>query len=141
MNTNVQEKINWRELSLKAQMHFSPSAPVNKLRLFAGRLKQIDRLINAIFERGRHAVLYGEQGVGKTSLTNILQEVIDKGLKDHIICRKQSSPEDTYSSLWCNIFKDVTFQTITDFGYGKSEVKTHTLFEHYEGKSSTTDDV
>ena len=141
MNTNEQKEINWQALTIKAQTLFSPSAPIDKFSLFAGRLEQIDRLINAIFERGKHAVLFGEQGVGKTSLTNILHEAIDRALKGHFIFRKQCSPQDTYSSLWHSIFKDITFQTQQEMGYGKTEMQTHTVSERYEGKNLVPDDV
>ena len=54
---------------------FSPSAPVNSRSLFAGRLDQIERMSEAINSRGRHAIMYGDRGVGKTSLANILRDL------------------------------------------------------------------
>ena len=81
------KKYNWQEMVRQARQLFSSSAPINKLALFAGRIEQLQRLMDVIFERGRHAVLYGEQGVGKTSLTNILHEAIDHTIK-YLIFRK-----------------------------------------------------
>lgn len=54
---------------------FSPSAPVNKFNLFAGRPGQIKKVAQAVNTRGRHAIMYGDRGVGKTSLANILREL------------------------------------------------------------------
>ncbi len=49
---------------------FSPAHPVQEAQLFAGRLNQLERLVAAVFQRGQHIIVYGERGVGKTSLIN-----------------------------------------------------------------------
>src|SRR5438132_13610236 len=51
---------------------FTPGAPIDSRELFAGREKQVDRVISIIFQKGSHPVLFGERGVGKTSLTNTI---------------------------------------------------------------------
>ena len=61
----------WQALSYEAAQIFSPSAPVDEAALFAGRQTQIRKLIEAVLEKGKHAVLYGERGVGKTSLVKV----------------------------------------------------------------------
>lgn len=62
----------WRQLDYRAADIFSPHAPIDEEQLFAGRLDLIEGLIETVFQRGQHAILYGERGVGKTSLVNIL---------------------------------------------------------------------
>jgi Cdc6-like AAA superfamily ATPase len=52
---------------------FTPSSPINSQSLFAGRNHQIRTVINAIIQVGQHAVIYGERGVGKTSLANVIE--------------------------------------------------------------------
>ena len=47
---------------------FRPSSPVDKQDLFKGRLNQLSRVFSAVQELGQHAVIYGERGVGKTSI-------------------------------------------------------------------------
>ena len=56
-----------QRIKLQAQVHlaFSPSAPIDSTDLFAGRTRQIERLLGAIFQRGQHAIIFGERGVGK----------------------------------------------------------------------------
>jgi hypothetical protein len=55
---------------------FTPASPINDFQLFAGRLNQISCVFDAITEVGKHIILFGERGVGKTSLANILSEKI-----------------------------------------------------------------
>jgi transcriptional regulator with AAA-type ATPase domain len=64
----------FQRLALAAQV-FNPSAPVHKQSLFAGRTTQLVTTINALSTRGQHVAIYGERGVGKTSLANILSDV------------------------------------------------------------------
>ena len=53
---------------------FSPSAPVDREEIFAGRADQLAALFVVSRQRGQHAVIYGERGVGKTSLARICAE-------------------------------------------------------------------
>jgi Cdc6-like AAA superfamily ATPase len=45
-------------------------------------------------------VLFGEKGVGKTSLTNVFWKRFSKTLRSFIVARVQAGPQDTFSSLW-----------------------------------------
>ncbi len=107
----------WRTLDYEAMEIFSPSAPIDEADLFAGRQDQLRRMMEAVAERGRHAVLYGERGVGKTSLTNIfhllMQPVITRQLRP---IRKQAGPTDNFSSLWKRVFEDIEVQVARDTG-------------------------
>jgi Cdc6-like AAA superfamily ATPase len=87
---------------------FTPGAPVDRLALFAGRLSQIRDVINAVGQRGQHVVLYGERGVGKTSLANILSDFFEemhlgelRGIK--INC----NTTDDFRSIWRNVFREL----------------------------------
>jgi hypothetical protein len=46
-------------------------------KLFAGRSEQVDQIIGAICQKGYHVVLYGDRGVSKTSLSNVLVEFLN----------------------------------------------------------------
>jgi DNA-binding NtrC family response regulator len=52
--------------AIEAGTVFTPSAPINDKALFAGRIDQVRQVMDAVSQRGRHAVIYGERGVGKT---------------------------------------------------------------------------
>src|SRR3954462_837951 len=50
---------------------FRPAAPIDRRSLFSGRSEQISELFSIASQPGQHAVIYGERGVGKTSLTSV----------------------------------------------------------------------
>ncbi len=97
----------WEALAYEASQVFSPSAPVDEAALFAGREPQIRRLIEAILEKGKHVVLYGERGVGKTSLVKVLNRLFPTITSRLLLMREQADPTDTFSSIWVKVFKDI----------------------------------
>src|SRR5215213_8441193 len=88
---------------------FTPSAPIDNAALFAGRKSQILKISSAISQRGQHAVIYGERGVGKTSLANYLFESLRK--MTHIkVVRVNCEEITSYSSLWHSIFRELSIR-------------------------------
>jgi Cdc6-like AAA superfamily ATPase len=61
-------------LRMRLRSAFTPSQPVKTRRNFAGRTPTLASLIRAIEDQRLHAVIYGERGIGKTSLLHILAE-------------------------------------------------------------------
>src|SRR5262249_21182706 len=55
---------------------FTPGTPVLRRDRFHGRVEQILEIINSVAQPGTHVVLYGERGVGKTSLANVLSDFL-----------------------------------------------------------------
>ena len=117
------------------QQLFTPSTPIRLVELFAGRQGQIRQLIDSIAEPGRHAILYGERGVGKTSLSQILKLVVPAGIQSVMNIRKACSPDDSFDSIWRKFFKDLRF-THTENG----EEQIYTVDEIYK-LPITPDDV
>ena len=54
---------------------FSPSLPITNPRLLAGRGEALQTLIRAIEDLRLHVIIYGERGIGKTSLLQILKQL------------------------------------------------------------------
>lgn len=99
------------KLVLKARINeaFTPSAPINNSDLFAGRKKQIDRVVQAIFQRGQHAIIFGERGVGKTSLANIIYDLLVLAGKAEFQVAKHTCGADvSFAGIWRAIFKQLT---------------------------------
>lgn len=52
----------------------APSQPVTSSDRFAGRIETLESLIAAVEQSRAHVVLYGERGIGKTSLIHVFSE-------------------------------------------------------------------
>jgi Holliday junction resolvasome RuvABC ATP-dependent DNA helicase subunit len=110
---------------------FTPGAPINKYDLFSGRVDQIRDVLNAVSQRGRHVILFGERGVGKTSLANILSDV----LSDEEYIKMGSGTincdaNDDFSSLWHKVFREITFVSQGKAGFeGRIVERVETLDE------------
>lgn len=85
---------------------FRPAAPVDDLELFAGREKQRGEVISAVTQIGYHVGLYGERGVGKTSLARVMAAIFNQpGIRQFQAAMVSCHTDDTYESLWRNIFR------------------------------------
>jgi Cdc6-like AAA superfamily ATPase len=61
-------------MRLKLRTAFTPSQPVVDRRMFAGRGDMLSTVIGAIEDQQLHLVIYGERGIGKTSLLHMLTD-------------------------------------------------------------------
>lgn len=94
----------WRQAQVSAA--FTPAAPVNDTELFADRPDQVFDCMDALFQQGLHVALYGERGVGKTSLANVLPKIIrDAQLPTLDAVRVDCNTNDTFNSIWRKIFR------------------------------------
>ncbi len=89
---------------------FTPGAPINTRDLFAGRDKQVQKVIATIFQRGQHVALFGERGVGKTSLAQTLFDfLVLSGKSNYQIARVNCANGMDFESIWQSIFKEFVF--------------------------------
>lgn len=98
---------------------FSPTKPIREKDFFFGRLEQLEKIVSAINEVGRHAILYGERGVGKTSLANIMCRSISDIYPVKVTC----SRNDSFKSIWLNVFQQIKLTTKTDSVGFLSEIR------------------
>lgn len=103
------------EKQRKAGQLFSPRTPIAAADLFSGRYEQILKLGGVISQPGAHAIIYGERGVGKTSLANIAP--ISYVIGSHVALEQLVAPRiacdstDTFDTLWRKVFKSITIST------------------------------
>ena len=90
-------------LALEAGRVFSPAAPIDDRALFAGRVQQLRALLDAAGRRGQHAVIYGERGVGKTSLVNVIPK-LGEALISHPTILVNCDGTDDFASVWEKVF-------------------------------------
>lgn len=111
----LQTPEDWIALEWEVTQLFD-GAPIDEDDLFAGRSAEVLRMLSAVFERSKHVVLYGEKGVGKTSLSNIFWRRHYKTLRSLVVARIQAGPHDTYSSLWIRSLDELRASAIAALG-------------------------
>ncbi len=88
---------------------FTPGAPVGQLEMLTGRWAQLTDVVSAVQMRGQHVGLYGERGVGKTSLASVLAEYFN-GTGNRQLLRQvvvNCSTGDTFAGLWSHVFAEL----------------------------------
>ncbi|HST56273.1 MAG TPA: ATP-binding protein [Solirubrobacteraceae bacterium] len=72
-------------------------------------MHQLTDIVSAVSMTGQHVGLYGERGVGKTSLANVLAEFFDTAqFRSHLqSVRINCSTDDTFATIWQNVFAEL----------------------------------
>ena len=96
----------WWSLDFEISELFD-GAPIAEEDLFAGRSNEVLRMLRAVFEKSKHIVLYGERGVGKTSLSNIFWKRYNSGLQSFVVAKVQANLNDDFSSLWVRALQEL----------------------------------
>ncbi|MBB5411975.1 Cdc6-like AAA superfamily ATPase [Paraburkholderia sp. HC6.4b] len=105
--------------SLEVSKVFTPTAPVDVKALFAGRHEQLRQVIDAVNQKGQHAIIFGERGVGKTSLANVLAEFLPyAGGRPAITPRINCDSSDTFESVFEKVFREISLVQQTGQGIG-----------------------
>ncbi len=105
-------------LNLLLNEVFSPIAPIKQKDFFFGRITQLEKIAEAINEKGQHGILYGERGVGKTSLANIMATSYTNLFPVKITCNRK----DNFKTLWENALGKVQFaKTTKGLGFNADE--------------------
>jgi Cdc6-like AAA superfamily ATPase len=94
---------------------FRPAAPIDRQSLFSGRKRQLGDLFAVAEQPGQHAVVYGERGVGKTSLVSVAAEVL--AATGVVTARTTCDRSDDYESVWRKALSELRF-TVTKPGVG-----------------------
>ncbi len=80
----------------KCDQAYRPFSPIDLPEFFAGRIEHIRRLEAEIGAPGRHVALYGERGVGKTSLAKLAYFFLRRNEEQtHFVRCEKSSTFDT----------------------------------------------
>ncbi len=100
---------------------FTPAQPVFSHKMFAGRTEVLRTLIRSIEDQRLHVVLYGDRGIGKTSLLHILAQLARDA---RYIVRYASCGEETeFSDMMRAIARDIPLLYHADFAPTSAEIE------------------
>lgn len=84
---------------------FTPHTPVNQEKLFRGRISEVQQILSTLNTPGQHVLLFGDRGVGKSSLANIAsRKLIEIARKKLVI--KRCSKSDTFTTIFEDALKE-----------------------------------
>ncbi len=96
----VQEIFKWQEHDVKLSMAFSPATAISRKDFFRGRGAALRRVIDAVNQTGQHVIIFGERGVGKTSLANVIADFLRPLASQEIISLKVNGfRESSFSDI------------------------------------------
>ncbi|MGA2061589.1 MAG: ATP-binding protein [Thermoguttaceae bacterium] len=98
----------FESISLSLSRVFTPATAINSEDLFYGRINQVRAVVDAINQVGQHAILYGERGVGKTSLGRILPTKLrGREMVPIIALMITCDSGDNFSTIWSKVFSEI----------------------------------
>lgn len=71
---------------VKLRSAFTPSQPITDRKMFAGRIDVLTTLIRSIEDQRVHVIMYGERGIGKTSLVHVLTQAAEEARYIVVYC-------------------------------------------------------
>lgn len=90
----------------KVREVFTPFSPVHKSELLSGREAEILSVISSINTPGQHALIYGNRGIGKSSLANVIAEIAKDAL-NYSVYIKKCSTDDSFMSIISEVLEQL----------------------------------
>ncbi len=92
---------NRNPIRIKMRTAFTPAQPVSNVSMFAGRRDTLIKLIRAIEDQQVHVVLYGDRGIGKTSILHVVGYLAREAgyLVRYISCSETSEFDETFRRI------------------------------------------
>lgn len=99
---------------------FLPSQPVASAIKFAGRSALLGRVVRAIQDQHLHVIIYGDRGIGKTSVLRVIEELAQAAQYAvyYVSCGEDMEFSDTFRAVASKISAlydtsiDPTFETV-----------------------------
>lgn len=77
---------------------FTPHTPINHADLLFGRSREVQKMVATLNTPGQHVLVYGERGVGKSSLANVVCALLSILLTKKMFI-KRCDASDTFESI------------------------------------------
>ncbi len=92
-NLDKQRKI----IQSKVRNYFTPTHPIREVNALLGREKEVQSIYDAIHTPARHVLVYGDRGVGKSSLAYVISRLIESD--DYKVMVKRCDSKTTFLDL------------------------------------------
>ena len=115
---------------------FTPSHPIVQPEMFAGRSKVLQTLIRAIEDQRLHVIMYGERGIGKTSLLHILARLAQDS--KYIVRYTSCGEEADFNTIFRAILRDIPALYHKDIAPTSHEIESGRTFEDLAGPEMLT---
>lgn len=117
---------------------FTPHQPIQNIELLMGREKEVRSLIEYLNTPGQHAILFGDRGVGKSSLANITADLLLSNLGIGDVIKKRCDSTDTFITIVGEVLDkvgiDVSLLERTSTGQRGINIKTLTTSQSNKNK-------
>lgn len=106
------------EYLARCEQAFRPFAPIDLPEFFAGRIEYVRRLEAEISAPGRHVAIFGERGVGKTSLAQLAYFFLQRSEEDtHLVrCERTSTFDSIFTDVLASAGIEVTLNGVESEG-------------------------
>lgn len=101
----------WAALRADINEAFSPGSPIRARTELSGRAEQIQRLCDIMLRAGEHAIVFGERGVGKTSLARTFHSSLHTSTRRVTSVYVNCVENDDFGALWRKVFKRMSATT------------------------------
>jgi Cdc6-like AAA superfamily ATPase len=90
---------------LKLRNAYTPSLPVSDRRRFAGRNEVLASVIRSLEDQRLHIIIYGDRGIGKTSMLHVLSQAAREAryIVIYVSCGEASNFDETFRAVTTEI--------------------------------------
>ncbi len=81
------------------------------------------KVVNVLNQPGEHVVLYGERGVGKTSIANVIADIIMHrgGGYEALSVRVNCNTNDNFKTIWRKVFRELGIEIPDEWKYASPD--------------------
>lgn len=122
MSTTPERKA-YLDYLARCDQAFRPYAPIDLPEFFAGRAQHIRRLESEVGAPGRHVAIYGERGVGKTSLAKLVYFFLRKDEEHTHFVRCEST--STFDTIFIDVLASAGIDVVLNGVESEDEGQAH----------------
>ena len=109
------------EVRSSLRQFFTPTQPITLPDLLTGRIDTLSRVYENVLLPSQHVLLYGDRGVGKTSIARVVSALAG-GMDDSpsVAIVVSCDTTDTFSTIWQKVLREIRIPS-RPVGFGRTE--------------------